>query len=251
MELHKPRAIHSWRELLGEIGVIVIGVVIALSAEGALQRFELHAKVRHTEELMREEIALDDGPQVLQRIALAPCIEESLDRIRAAVEQGADRPAVIQAIRSFDPPRHSWDSIIFAEATASGIVSHLPADRIWRWAYLYSKMPSLDRANEREFLDVARLRSLSAVGGPLTPGERGQLLEAVEALRRDNADIVSHVMPSAAAIRDLGIRIDTSGKSPNEFFAPAGPARVIEQLQHLPMAAACVPALQRAMGDSR
>ncbi len=215
-----------------------------------LQRFELHAKVRHTEQLMREEIAFDDGPQVLQRIALAPCIEQSLDQIRAAVELGADREVVIQAVRGFDPPRHSWDNIIFQEATASGVVSHFPAERIWRWAYLYTKMPALDRANEREFLDIARLRSVSAVGGALTASERQQLLEAVEALRRDNADIMSHVIPSAAAIKDLGIHIGSGGPAPGEFFAPAGPSRVIEQLQRLPMAAACLPALERAMAGT-
>ncbi len=250
MELHKPRPAHNWREFLSEIGVVVIGVVIALTAEGVLQRFELRAKVRHTEELMRDELALDDGPQVLQRIALAPCVEESLSRIRGAIEQGAPRPAVIAAIDGFDPPRHSWDSLVFQGATASGIVAHLPPQRLWRWAYVYSMMPLLDRANEREFLDVAGLRSVSRVGGPLTETERGRLLEAVEALRRDNADIVAHVTPAAAAIRELGIRVVLHGKARSDLFAPSGPSRVIEQLRRLPMAASCLPALERAMGDS-
>jgi len=91
VEVHRPKPIHSWQEFLSEIAVVVIGVVIALSAEQLLQGLELRAKVRHAEEQMRAELALDDGPQVLQRIALAPCVEESLSRIRTAIEQGEPR----------------------------------------------------------------------------------------------------------------------------------------------------------------
>ncbi len=168
VEIHKPRAVHNWRELLSEIGIIVIGVVIALTAEEMLQGFELRAKVRHTEDLMRDELALDDGPQVLQRIALAPCIEQSLGRIRSSIEQRATRPALIEAIGDFEPPRHTWESLVFQWAAASGIVAHLPPERLWKWAYVYSIMPLLDRANEREFLHIAGLRSVSASGGQLT-----------------------------------------------------------------------------------
>ena len=250
VEIHKPKPVHSWRELLSEIAVVVVGVVIALSAEQALQGIELRAKVRHAEEQMRVELALDDGPQVLQRIALAPCIEESLTRIRAAIEQGESRAAVVEAVERFDPPRHTWDSVAFQAATVSNVLPHLPADRLWRWAYVYAMMPLLDRADEREFLDVARIRALSKVGGPLVEAERGRMLEAVEALRRDNEDIVAHVTPTAGAIRELGIRVVLHAKPPSEVYAPAGPSRVVEQLKRLPMAAACVPALEQAMRDS-
>ena len=250
MEVHKPRPAHSWHEFLSEIAVVVLGVVIALSAEQVLQSVEMRAKVRHAEQLMREEIANDDGPQVLQRIALAPCIDASLTRIRTAVEQGESRPTVLEAIESFDPPRHTWDSVAYQGAAVSNVLSQLPTERLWRWAYVYAMMPVLDRADEREFLDVARIRALSRVGGALADGERWRLLEAVEALRRDNADIVGHVTPAAAAIRELGIRVLLHEKTPSELFAPSGPSRVVEQLKRLPMAASCLPALERAMGDA-
>src|SRR6185437_9249744 len=33
VEIHKPKPVHNWREFLTEIGVVVIGVCIALAAE--------------------------------------------------------------------------------------------------------------------------------------------------------------------------------------------------------------------------
>jgi hypothetical protein len=250
VEIQKPRAVHNWRDLLSEIGIIVIGVVIALTAQEVVQGFELRATVRHTEDLMRGELALDDGPQVLQRIALAPCIDQSLGRIRSSIEHGAPRPVLIAEINGYEPPRHSWDSVVFQWATASGIVAHLPPERLWRWAYVYSIMPLLDRANEREFLHIAGLRSVSASGGQLTEAERIQLLGAVESLRQDNADITAHVVPVEAAIKELGIRIGSQGKQIGNLFAAGGPLRVVDQLRGQSMAAPCLPALERAMSGS-
>ena len=108
LDVHAPgRSVHTLKDFLIHIAAVVIGIVIALTGEEMLQGFELRAKVRHTEELMRDELALDDGPQVLQRIALAPCIEDSLGRIRNEIEQGAPRSAVTRAMDGFDPPRHT------------------------------------------------------------------------------------------------------------------------------------------------
>jgi hypothetical protein len=37
MEVHKPKAVHGWREFLREYGVIVICVITALGAEQAAE----------------------------------------------------------------------------------------------------------------------------------------------------------------------------------------------------------------------
>ena len=39
MEIHKPHPIHSWRELLKAVGIIVLGVLIALGAEQSADPF--------------------------------------------------------------------------------------------------------------------------------------------------------------------------------------------------------------------
>jgi hypothetical protein len=45
------------------VGIIVIGVLIALRAEQIIQTLPWHEKVRHAEQAMRLELAEDDGPQ--------------------------------------------------------------------------------------------------------------------------------------------------------------------------------------------
>jgi hypothetical protein len=48
VEIHKPKPVHSWRELLTEIGVVVIGVCIALAAEQTVEYFQHPAYAHRT-----------------------------------------------------------------------------------------------------------------------------------------------------------------------------------------------------------
>lgn len=58
--------------------------------------------------------------------------------------------------------------------------------------------------------------------------------------RPAHSDIVTHVTPLAAAVRELGVRVVLNAKTSSEFFASSGPSRVVEQLRRLPMAASCL-----------
>ena len=41
MHFHLPKPLHGWRELIGEVGIIVVGVLIALSAEQLVEGWNL------------------------------------------------------------------------------------------------------------------------------------------------------------------------------------------------------------------
>ncbi len=38
MDIHKPKPVHSWREFATEIGIVVIGIAIALGGEQIIER---------------------------------------------------------------------------------------------------------------------------------------------------------------------------------------------------------------------
>ena len=124
MHIHKPKPLHGVREFLWEIAVIVIGVLIALSAEQTVQSFEWRDKIRRAHEDMGNEISADDGPQVLERLALTNCVEASLRTIRSEVESGASRTMVLHAIDQYRVPGHTWDSQAFDTARAEGVTLH-------------------------------------------------------------------------------------------------------------------------------
>ena len=57
--MHKPKPIRTWREFFTEIGVIVLGVLIALGLEQAMEALHWSYRVRDAETAMRAE--LDQG----------------------------------------------------------------------------------------------------------------------------------------------------------------------------------------------
>ncbi len=42
MEIHKPKAVHRWREFLIEIGTITFGILIALGLEQGIEALHWH-----------------------------------------------------------------------------------------------------------------------------------------------------------------------------------------------------------------
>jgi hypothetical protein len=208
LEIHKPKPVHNWRELASEVGVVVVGIIIALSAEQLLERLEWRHKIDRAEEQMRLEMSGDDGPEVLQRIALADCVDHGLAEIRTSVERGDDRAGIIAAIGRVDVPRHTYDSDAYLAAQASGVLARLNPQRLDRWNYLYATMPVLDRVAEREYFDAAALHAVRTSGGPLSEAEQLKLLEVLETLRRDNLDMLRQAGQATQGLKEQAVVMD-------------------------------------------
>ena len=50
MHFHLPKPLHGWREFAGEVGIIVIGVLIALAADQAIEAWQWREKVAPADE---------------------------------------------------------------------------------------------------------------------------------------------------------------------------------------------------------
>lgn len=80
MEIHKPKPIHNWREFFGEIGIIVIGVLLALAGEQTVEALHHRSQVAELSEALNVE--LSHNLAVLQdMVELKPCIDQRLTEI--------------------------------------------------------------------------------------------------------------------------------------------------------------------------
>src|SRR6185503_13543841 len=57
MHLHLPKPLHGWREFVGEVGIIVLGVLIALGAEQAVEKIHERSQIGELERALRSELA--------------------------------------------------------------------------------------------------------------------------------------------------------------------------------------------------
>jgi hypothetical protein len=84
MHFHLPKPLHGWREFAGEVGIIVIGVLIALGAEQAVSSLHDRSEARHAEENVVSEVE-QDLDIFRRRAAIKPCIDRRLDEIEQLI----------------------------------------------------------------------------------------------------------------------------------------------------------------------
>lgn len=94
MHFHLPKPLHGWREFAGEVGIIVIGVLIALGAEQIVETIRGNAQVREFRGAEDDELAYDLG-SYKQRLILGPCVRArlaELDHVIASDRAGLPIP---------------------------------------------------------------------------------------------------------------------------------------------------------------
>ena len=166
MEIHKPKPFHNFREFLGEIGIIVIGVLIALGAEQFIDAMHWREKIDRSEAAMRLELAEDDGPQAFGRVIVAGCLDAQLKRIHDGIGS-ASAAQLRQWTTDYSPPFRIWDSEAWQTVLASDVGSHMGPDRLVQWSSPYRLMPAMTDSNVRERDLAAELREgVPATGEP-------------------------------------------------------------------------------------
>ena len=88
MHIHLPKPLHGWRALVGEIGIIVVGVLIALSAEQFAEFVHDRAQVRHGEEALRDNFRRF-VTYTAELDAYAPCITARSAELRQLIDRSS------------------------------------------------------------------------------------------------------------------------------------------------------------------
>jgi hypothetical protein len=127
----------------------VLGVLIALGAEQAVEAVQMHEKVGRAEAAMRLELAEDDGLQAYGRVLIGRCLDTRI----AAIHDGAGRvPAdrLRQWALAYTPPIRTWDTEAWKTVLGSDVGSHMGAERLVQWSLPYRVLGGMTEANMRE-----------------------------------------------------------------------------------------------------
>jgi hypothetical protein len=186
MDIHKPKLIHSWRDFAKEVGIIVLGVLIALGAEQVAEAARWRYQVEQSRQAMRRELSDDDALQAYARTAVTGCLALQLNGMQRAIDAHASPAAIIALARAYRPPARTWETDAFQGATASGVSNHMAADELAHWSALYSAIPTIrDRTAKEEEL-IASLRGGLASDRPMSDEQRDRATRTVQALRTAN-----------------------------------------------------------------
>jgi hypothetical protein len=94
VEVHHAHPVKSWREFVTEIGVIVVGILVALALDQAAERYQEHRFAAEARDAVRAEVS-ENLYWVDLRQRAEPCIGRRLQEIGAILdlaEQGKAHP---------------------------------------------------------------------------------------------------------------------------------------------------------------
>jgi len=128
MHVHLPKPLHGWREFVGEVGIIVIGVLIALGAEQVVE--DLHW--RHT--VSSERKALDaDVTEIWRamsaRVVIERCVDDRLNELALVFARHARGEPLGITAPIGRPTVWTGSTGALQMASADGSLSHMSTDQ--------------------------------------------------------------------------------------------------------------------------
>jgi hypothetical protein len=149
MHIHKPKAPHGLREFVSEIGVIVVGILIALSLESAIEWMHWRSEVGEGRERLREEIAFDEKVY-LHRADVAACVQRNLDAVKAVISDLRAKKHV-EPISEFTSPQNGPSSHeVWNSLGASQVLVHFPKDELNKYSQFYQNITDIEYFFDRE-----------------------------------------------------------------------------------------------------
>jgi hypothetical protein len=204
MHVHLPKPLHGWRAFAGEVGIIVVGVLIALGAEQVVEHFRQRAELREAENGMVVELRDDDLPQAYTRAAVYNCYADQLESIEAAVAAG-DRPKFLQLAKAYRPIFRTWDDQAWQAAVASQVLVNSGTKRMQGWATAYVVIPVLTRAADAEQEELPQLWTNLSGSGRLSADQQDRLFQVISILRRYDRHMSASSLVFMKFTRDIGL----------------------------------------------
>src|SRR6059058_780500 len=124
MHFHLPKPLHGWRAFAGEVGIIVVGVLIALAAEQVVETIHWRHKASKADASLREELEASYA-FAAEAVIAAPCIDRQLQVLEARLAQaGSDGTAPMYSDPSGDfvvrAPSRPWSDDVWRSVVTEG-----------------------------------------------------------------------------------------------------------------------------------
>lgn len=209
MHVHLPKPLHGWREFIGEVGIVFLGVLIALGAEQLIENWHWSHKLEHVRANLVTEMRDDNGVVAAGIITKSLCADQVLDRVVQAMDSGADRQQIAALAATYPIVSATFDDQAFTVAQSSEALLHGNENELVDWGGEYGYLPVLRTAMQREWESVAVMQSWSSRPGRISDAEEQRALEAIGTARAANG-----IARKAAASLLMSLR-DTFGLSPS------------------------------------
>jgi hypothetical protein len=184
MHFHLPKPLHGWREFTGEVGIIVIGVLIALGAEQVVSAARQRQDAAAADSIIRSELDLNLG-RLKSRMGIHGCMDRRIEEIQGILDKAADNPDIATPSWIGRPQYWTFLSARWQAESQAGRAALIDPDKLAQYGIMYAKMQDLLTEMTLEQSDWAKLRTLERVRR-LEPAEAFELNTVLQDARYRN-----------------------------------------------------------------
>ena len=201
---------------MGEVGIIVLGVLIALSAEQLAEQWHWRNLVHYARSDLAQSYTTLRA-QMRERQLISPCLNRRFDQIATILDQ-ASAASRIPPIGDIGQPRmRTISEPIWPALMATGIAMHFPRNEALQYNGIeaYVELWKADQQREREAW--TRLYTIVGPGRPLNQSELGDIRAALSqaVFEARMLKLYSHLITDRIAATPL----NTSGWINQKFIA--------------------------------
>jgi hypothetical protein len=179
MKLSLPSPLNGWRAFAGEVGVVVLGVLLALGAQQVAESVNERREAAATRDALTNEI--EENLAILSaRRAAQPCIDRRLKELRAIIDQWG-------RTGNFKTPRWvsqaTWmgfNTARFEAAQSAGRLALLSSEEQYRFGLVVGSLRNFRDIQLRESQAWSTLRMLQSGPEVLSASDRTAVRVALQ-----------------------------------------------------------------------
>jgi hypothetical protein len=162
MHFHLPKPLHGWREFAGEVGIIVLGVLIALGAGQVVEKAHQRQEGIQAEQVIRNEIGLNLG-RLQSRRGIYGCVRGRIDQIQKLLDGASSSPNFVTPSWIGRPQYWSFLNSRWDAESQAGRAALVDGGRLSQYGVMYNRMQNLLNEMDVEQADWTKLRTLEHV----------------------------------------------------------------------------------------
>lgn len=206
MHFRVPKPLHGWSEFLHEIGIVVIGILIALILNQIVEQLGWSRKAAAAQGSIAKELALDAGVLDERRIEAA-CLRNTLGQLHNVIAD-ARRTGRIGNLQGgvVMPLIRPLKTAAWEAAQSDGTATHLAESRREQFGLVYPILTEYRRDLDDEQRLWTHLRWLRASPGKLDASLLSEVSSASAELDYRDWLNSANAQQQLAVIRSLGIQ---------------------------------------------
>jgi hypothetical protein len=228
MRVHLPKPLHGWRQFAGEVGIIVLGVLIALGFGQVVEEWQWHAEAVSARKALANElvVAADQGAE---RIAVEDCLRDRIGELAGRLNSNTGTwtgdPLPIPRGAELSPhwdnramgrvysvPLRGWSQDAWDTAKSTGVLNHMSHEEIANYSAIYGEVAAI-RDLQNEELPLETKIAFLSVDQRLDNSTRADTLGSIGQLDALNAVITGLSSLIIDQMKGLNLSVDRAATS--------------------------------------